>query len=122
MTRTIALIATAVISVSLAAQLSAQEIPGPGKNVTLPSVVREVKPDYTAEAKAAGIQGTVTLKVVVKDDGTVGDIQVTQSLDTKYGLDEQAIKAAKQWVFKPGMKDGKPVAVQIHIELTFTLK
>ena len=49
-------------------------------------------------------------------------MQVTQSLDTQFGLDAQAVKAAKQWLFKPGMKAGKPVAVQISIELTFTLK
>lgn len=121
MTRILAAL-IAVAAVLRAAPLPAQEIPGPGKNVTLPSVVREVKPDYTENAKAARIQGTVRLKVVVTDDGTVGDVQVTQSLDTKYGLDDQAIKAAKQWVFKPGMKDGKRVAVQIQIELTFTLK
>ena len=119
MTRTIvALVVAGVLSASLAAQ----EIPGPGKDITLPRVIKEVKPDYTDEAKAARIQGTVTLKVVVKDDGTVGDVQVTQSLDTQFGLDAEAVKAAKQWLFKPGMKAGKPVAVQISIELTFTLK
>jgi TonB family protein len=37
-------------------------------------------------------------------------------------LDQQAIKAIKQWTFKPGTKDGDPVAVQVFIELTFTLR
>jgi TonB family protein len=39
-----------------------------------------------------------------------------------FGLDQQAVDAARQWTFKPGTKDGKPVAVRVHIELTFTLK
>jgi len=111
-----------LIALMLTAGVAAQEIPGPGKDITLPRVIKEVKPDHTDEAKAARIQGTVTLKVVVKDDGTVGDVQVTQSLDTQFGLDAQAVKAARQWLFKPGMKAGKPVAVQISLELTFTLK
>jgi len=53
---------------------------------------------------------------------TVNDVEVVRSLDTEYGLDEQAIKAAKQWRFKPGTKDGKAVAVRVSLEMTFTLK
>jgi len=89
---------------------------------TMPTVVREVKPDYTAEAKQHGIQGTVELSVVVNDDGTVGEVKVTRSLDDKYGLDEQAVSAMKKWQFKPGTKDGKPVAVQVTVEMSFKLK
>ena len=47
---------------------------------------------------------------------------VTQSLDKEYGLDTQAVEAARQWLFKPGTKDGKPVAVRVALEMTFTLK
>ena len=120
MTRTIvALIAIAAVSISVAAQEQAYK---PGNGVTLPKVVKEVKPSYTAEAKAARIQGTVWLKVIVQTDGTVGDIKVTQSLDKEHGLDNQAVQAAKQWEFSPGTKDGKPVPVEITLELTFTLK
>ena len=100
----------------------AQEILKPGNGVTLPVVVHEVKPDYTAEAKAARIQGTVLLGAVVLANGDVGDVKVARSLDTMFGLDQQAIDAAKQWTFKPGTKNGKPVAVLVSIELTFTLK
>lgn len=46
----------------------------------------------------------------------------TQSLDSVNGLDEQAVNALKQWEFKPGMKDGKPVAVRIYVQSRFTLK
>jgi protein TonB len=94
----------------------------PGNGVTLPVVVSEVKADYTPEAKAAGIQGTVGLDTVVLADGTVGDVTVAQSLDGVHGLDDQAVKAMKQWRFKPGLKDGKPVAVLVAVEMTFTLK
>src|SRR5690349_16900506 len=90
--------------------------------VTLPVPVRSVKPDYTAAAMDAHIEGTVGLDLVVLDDGKVSDVMVTQSLDKEYGLDRQAIEAAKQWLFKPGTKDGKPVAVRVALEMTFTLK
>ena len=47
---------------------------------------------------------------------------VTQSLDKEYGLDTQAVEAVEQWLFKPGIKDGKAVAVRVTIEMVFTLK
>src|SRR5205809_1122879 len=84
----------------------------PGNGVTLPQVTRQVRPQYTPEAMAQRIEGAVVLDAVVKADGAVGDVNVTQSLDAVYGLDAEAVKATKQWEFKPGMKDGKPVAVR----------
>ena len=68
------------------------------------------------------IEGEVVLDVVVKSDGAVGDVKVTQSLDAVYGLDQEAIKAMKQWQFKPGMKDGRAVAVRVEVKMRFTLK
>jgi TonB family protein len=92
----------------------------PGAGVSAPVVVKEVKPRYTADAEHAGIQGVVTLECVVNTDGTVGEVEVTRSLDA--GLDLEAIKAVKQWRFEPGTKDGKPVPVLVTLEMTFTQK
>ena len=110
---------------ALAATLApvvAQEIFTSKDGVTLPTPVRSIKPGYTAAAMDARIEGTVLLDVVVLDDGKVGEVRVSQSLDMEYGLDTQAVEAAKQWLFKPGTKDGKAVAVRVTIEMTFTLK
>jgi TonB family protein len=94
----------------------------PGSGVSLPEVVREVKPAYTAEAMRAKVQGVVWLECIVMPDGTVADVKITKSLDSVFGLDQEAIKAARQWRFKPGMRQGQPVPVIITIELTFTLR
>ncbi len=94
----------------------------PGNGITLPRVVREVKPAYTAAAMQAKIQGSVWLECVVMATGDVGEVTVTRSLDSEHGLDQAALKAAQQWKFKPGQKDGKDVAVVVTIELTFALK
>lgn len=114
----------AVSSFPLAASLAAQagQVHDPGPGVTLPSVVREVKPVYTAAAMQKKIQGSVWLGIVVGESGDVTEVKVTRSLDPEYGLNDQAVKAAWGWKFKPGMKDGKPVAVRVTLELTFTLK
>jgi protein TonB len=85
-------------------------------------VLREVRPNYTSDAMRAKVQGVVVLECVVQPDGTVGDVHVTRSLDQTFGLDQEAIKAAKQWRFAPGSRMGEPVPVQISIELTFTLR
>jgi protein TonB len=94
----------------------------PGNGVSAPTVVLEVKPAYTPEALAARIQGSVQLSVVVLADGTVGDVTVVRSLDTQFGLDAQAVSAAKQWLFNPGTKDGQAVAVRMTILFTFSLR
>jgi TonB family protein len=94
----------------------------PGGDVKPPRLVSEVKPHYTPEAMEARIQGSLKLEAVVLDTGDVGDVEVTQSLDDIYGLDNEAVKALKQWRFEPGTKDGKPVAVLIEVEMSFTLK
>jgi len=88
--------------------------------VTAPVLIKEVKPQYTDDAKARGVQGSVWVTAIVKADGGVGDVKVTKSLDP--GLDEQAVIATRQWRFRPGTKDEKPVDVEVEIELTFTLK
>jgi TonB family protein len=94
----------------------------PGDGVTLPSVVKLVNPDYTSEAKRQRIEGVVGLSCVVRPDGRVTDISVTQSLDAVFGLDKNAVEAMGQSEFKPGMKNNKPVAVKIAVQMNFTLK
>jgi protein TonB len=94
----------------------------PGSGVINPRVLREVKPQYTADAMRAKVQGTVLLECVVLPDGSVGEVEVVRSLDPTFGLDQEAVKAARQWVFVPGTRFGEPVAVLVTIELTFTLR
>lgn len=94
----------------------------PGSGVEIPRILREVKPAYTADAMRAKIQGVVELEAVVLPDGSVGDVSVTRSLDRTFGLDNEAIKAVRQWRFAPGTRLGRPVPVLVTIELTFTLR
>jgi protein TonB len=93
-----------------------------GNGVTSPRVIKEVKPSYTGEAMRARIQGLVTMEAVVMPDGSVGNVQITKSLDSTFGLDKEAIKTVKQWRFEPGRRLGQPVPVLIVIEMTFTLR
>jgi TonB family protein len=84
--------------------------------------VKDVKPNYTAEAMRARIQGVVRLECIVEPDGTVSAIRVVKSLDPNFGLDNEALRTAKQWRFVPGMKDGSPVRALILVEMSFTLR
>ena len=85
-------------------------------------MLREVRPNYTADAMRAKVQGTVWVEAVVLQDGTVGEAKIVRSLDSTFGLDEEALKAARQWRFAPGTRFGQPVPVLVTIELTFTLR
>jgi TonB family protein len=94
----------------------------PGNGVTLPRVLHEERPQYSSDAMRAKVQGTVLLECVVRPDGSVGDVQVVRSLDPTFGLDQQAVVAARKWRFAPGTRLGEAVPVLITIELTFTLR
>jgi periplasmic protein TonB len=94
----------------------------PGNGVTGPTVLQMVKPNYTADAMRAKIQGIVMLEAVVNEDGSVGAVRVTRSLDPTFGLDKEAEKTVKKWIFRPGTRFGQPVPVLVEIELSFTLR
>jgi TonB family protein len=90
-----------------------------GNGVSQPRVIYKQEPAYTPEAKDQKIEGTVTLQVVIAATGYAEDIHVIKSLDP--GLDQNAITAVSNWQFKPGMKNGQPVAVYATIQLNFHL-
>ena len=93
-----------------------------GAGVRAPRLIKETKPQYTAAAMSAKIQGAVVLEVIVGTDGTVTDVRVKRSLDRQYGLDDQAVAAVKKWTFAPGRKNDVAVPVLVEIEMTFTLR
>jgi len=94
----------------------------PGNGVSDPVLIYEQKPAYTAEALRAKIQGSVWVSAIVMPDGTVNQAQVYRSLDGTFGLDQEAIKAVRQWRFRPGMRLGQAVPVQVLIDVIFTLR
>ncbi len=91
----------------------------PGRGVTAPHALYDPDPEYSDQARKAKFQGNVLLTVVVDSSGRVRDIQVARSLGM--GLDQKAIEAVQKWKFAPGMKDGRPVAVQVSVEVNFRL-
>ncbi len=96
-------------------------VPGVG-GVSEPRLLHEEQPSYTRDAMGAMIQGRVVLECIVETDGRTRECLVLRSLDAKHGLDTQAIKAAYRWRFDPAQKDGRPVAVTVTMEFSFTLK
>ena len=90
-----------------------------GNGVSAPVVLYKVDPEYSEEAHKAGYSGTVVLTLVVDATGEARDIRVIHSLCVS--LDQKAVEAVNKWKFKPGYKDGKPVAVQATIQVNFRL-
>ena len=118
----IALGQTAVREMAAGSGLQARTVYRREDGVRLPEIVREVRPRYTPEAMQARIQGGVMLRAVVEADGSIKDVEVVESLDSEYGLDDQATSALKQYEFKPGLWMGEPVPVLITVEMRFQLK
>ena len=95
---------------------------GPGSGATEPVPTHRQTPAYTGEAMRARIQGLVWVECIVTPAGVCSDVKVVRSLDPKYGLDQEAINAAKLWRFRPGQFQGKPVSVPVVIEIEFRLR
>lgn len=92
----------------------------PGSGVTPPRLLREVRADYTDEARRANLTGEVLLEIVVRRDGRVGEVRVLRRLGA--GLDEQAVRAVRQWRFEPARLKGEPVDVIVEVSVEFTLR
>jgi len=92
----------------------------PGSGITPPRVLREVKGDYTEDARRRGVTGDVVMEVVVLRDGSVGNVRVLQGLGL--GLDERATAAVRQWRFSPAERQGVPVDVVVEVGMEFKLR
>ena len=110
----------ACISLFWALPAVAQDVYYPSDQVTTPKLTKTSKPAYTSEAMKARIQGSVVLQLDVRPDGTVGTVALVKSLDA--GLDGEATKAVKQYLFTPGEKDGKPVTVRVEVTVAFAMR
>jgi protein TonB len=86
---------------------------------TVPRLLRQVQPDYTPEARRAGIEGMVGLTVQINEEGVPVRAGVARSLDA--GLDRKAIEAVAQWRFAPATVDGRAVAATVNVEVRFQL-
>ena len=124
--RQISRLMIAAVLLCLATSVTGQDRQQPYRKgdagVTMPVVTKDVHPRYPEAAMKAKIAGTIEMQAVVLEDGTVGEVTVTKSLDTEYGLDDAAVSALKQWVFKPGTKDDKPVRVLVDVQMSFSLR
>jgi TonB family protein len=92
----------------------------PGSGVEPPRLLREVKADYTEDARQRGIAGDVVLEIVVRRDGSVGDVRILQGLAG--GLNDRAVQAVRQWRFAPAHRFGAAVDVIVEVSVEFKLR
>ena len=90
-----------------------------GAGGSVPSCIYCPSPQYSNAARKVKFMGTVILDVTVTEDGRAADIRVLKGIP--FGLNEQAIRAAHEWTFKPANSGDKPVTVRVPIETTFRL-
>ena len=94
----------------------------PGNGINNPTLIKQVTPAYTSDAMRAKVQGVAVVGCVIEVDGRPTNCHIVRSLDSTFGLDLEAMKAAQQWRFRPGTRMGEPVRVAITIEMSFTLR
>lgn len=92
----------------------------PGSGITAPELLKEVRPEYTEEARRRSLSGDVLLEIVVRSDGRIGSVRVLQGLGA--GLDQRAVEAVRQWRFAPARRLGTPVDVLVEVAVEFRLR
>ena len=92
----------------------------PGSGIDPPRLLREVKAEYPEEARQRGVGGDVVLEIVVRRDGSVGEIRVLQGLGS--GLNDRAVQAVRQWRFAPAQRLGTAVDVIVEVAVEFKLR
>jgi TonB family protein len=88
---------------------------GPG--VTAPEAVFKLEPEYSEEARKALVNSTLGLAMTIRENGSPSDVRVIRGAG--FGLDERAIEAVQKWRFRPGTREGKPVAIAAMVEINF---
>lgn len=92
----------------------------PGSGIEPPRLLREIKADYSDAARRLNVEGEVVLEIIVRRDGTVGDVKMLRKLGA--GLDERAVQAVRQWRFAPATRRGSPVDVVVEVAVDFRLR
>ena len=92
----------------------------PGSGVEPPRLLKEVRAQYSDAARRANLEGEVELEIVIRRDGSVGDVKVLKGLGM--GLNEQAIQAVRQWRFAPARLKGAAVDVIVEVAVEFRLR
>ena len=92
----------------------------PGQRRRSAAPAQEVRADYSDAARRANLEGEVVLEIVVRRDGSVGDVKVLQGLGLD--LNQRAIQAVRQWRFAPARLKGVPVDVVVEVAVEFRLR
>ncbi len=87
-----------------------------------PDYATNPKPPYPLIARRMGVEGVVVLRVLVRENGEVEKVAVSQSSGFRL-LDESALKTVRdRWRFLPARLDGKPVESWVEVPIRFVLK
>ncbi len=95
--------------------------PGMG-NVTFPVKIHSVDPVYPEVAREANVEGAVTIQLVIRIDGSVGEVEILEVSDEEFGFDQSVIHAVRQWRYRPALENGRPVAVYFQVVARFILE
>jgi protein TonB len=123
------LLAASLVAQSAEPQPDANGIYHTGNGIGVPQCIHKALPETTEEARKRKTSGVALVRIVVEPDGTVGSAQIIKSVaeayknkedhDAALTLDAKAVDAARQYRFEPTIVKGKPVALELKIEINF---
>jgi protein TonB len=90
-----------------------------GGSVKAPVMLYSVEPEFSEEARKAKFSGNVEVYLIVDERGNPTHVRALRGVGM--GLDEKAVEAVKQYKFKPATQNGKPVEVEMYVDVGFQI-
>jgi protein TonB len=90
-----------------------------GGGVSSPELIYKIDPEFSEEARKAKFMGIVLVNLIVDANGNPQNVHVLRGVGM--GLDQKAVEAVKQYKFKPAKEAGKPVAVELNVQVDFQI-
>ena len=92
-----------------------------GGSVSAPVLVYSAEPEFTEEARKEKVAGDILVNCIVDENGFPRNVYVVRGIDKNLGLNEKAIEAVQKYRFKPAMENGKPVPVELNVQVNFQI-
>ena len=108
----------AILAIATITSAGGAQSTKPPAGVVAPQPINQAEPEYADTTRAAGVQGTATVRGIVQLDGTITDVTVTQTSRSQV-LDDAAVAALRQWRFTPASENNQAVVAPLEVAFEF---
>jgi TonB family protein len=108
------------LEIKIEKEFTTYEAADGGKLDSKPEIIHYVKPEYPWLSRAAGIEGTALIEVIIDTDGKVKKAQILES-DISPVMEQYLLRAVEYYTYRPAIRNNKPIICKATHLIRFTL-